>query len=105
MANVSIFSNTTGINVGTEASTSNALPVIKRASQAVTELSSEVFSKNLKEQLVAVRDAIPASVESHGLKIENVKVKLIVDAKGGVHLFGELSAGISASIEVEFKPL
>jgi hypothetical protein len=38
------------------------------------------------------------------LQVENVKVKFFVDAKGGVHLFGELSAGLSASIEVQLKP-
>lgn len=102
MGKISIYSNTADKEF--ISGTSEALPTIKRASQAVTELSSEVFSKNLGEQLSAIKKALSESTEAHGLQVENVKVKFVVDAKGGVHLFGELSAGLSASIEVQLKP-
>ncbi|MDO6710331.1 hypothetical protein Q4567_06340 [Aliiglaciecola sp. 2_MG-2023] len=102
MKKISVYSSK--ISVHSEDDLQHAIPSVKRAVETVTEVPTEIFTDNLNKQLKSVQEALAISTKESGVIVEKIKLKFVVDAKGGVHLFGELSAGVSASIEVELKP-
>ena len=77
------------------------LPSITNNIHEVTDISSEIISKNLKKFLNNLNSILKENFnDDFEYKLDTIELNLAVNAEGGIELIGKVSAGVTASIKL-----
>ncbi len=83
---------------------SAALPGLKKGSEFVSSIASDVLKSNLMAFMRNFEEVLESSYsEDSKYEVDSIELNLSVNADGGIELLGKLRAGTEASIKVTLK--
>lgn len=82
----------------------NVLPTLSGASRRVSDVASELLSRNLQHFLRTFEKLLDSSdFSTSRFAIDQIELNLVVNAEGSIELVGKVSSGVVASMKVTLK--
>ena len=71
---------------------------------ALIRLSQDTLKQNMARFLESVKGLLSAMPAAGGLHIEEIEIKVEINAEGGILLIGAATAGVTGGITLRVKP-